>query len=503
MWGDIERWRKLGNDTEAATVLGATLEPKRSRRPKPIHHPHKHHPAFPTGRVKEGNIFVHTLFDKLSKNQKQDVHNLWSGHLNPNNLNKKISKICEANNIGSSSKSFSHEHSSFRHHITPHTTLEHQEKDDKELSLAHVDVPDNFNEILEQFDAVCRIKQDQETKAKDNHEDEAHSSETKSTKAKAADSKEILASTKLHFLPSTALHTTKAEKYTSVKAVDSSFVDSKWNYRKSRSFEAGKAAEISEFLKSELQALQSSGNGPGIKRLQVYSACFDKIINEFKTFSPILAEIKAEYDHVINSFDFDQTELEFLRAKVRKLIAQNQNRLLLRYERRKSNDLERRVEKYKEENENLKSELRRKLAIYASYLPPSAIHEKRKNDPMLNEIETQIYAENEDPITIYERKIQQLSEETSSKTIEIDRLTKAQKEDFVPKSYSDKIYDTLKETETSYEKLKIKSAELEQELSEKQSLVAKLENSLREKEEQYHFLISEYTGLSEAIKNKG
>ncbi|KAJ3212807.1 hypothetical protein HDU67_003612, partial [Dinochytrium kinnereticum] len=542
------RWRTLGHHADSLSVAAAaarsrpSLEPrshhhfnhKRQRNSHPVHHLHNHNhnhlsssssshppPALthqslnPSSikscsiTIKRPSLFVHALFDKLSVAQKKDVHAIWAGHLNHDNLNRRL--------IPSTI---------FASSVPPINDLKSSDDagkggggggDPPQLSsadplsdIAHVDVPDNFEAILEQFDAISGPGSKPPPPAVDGPstlDAKLIATSEPSCEAAVAASKEAPQektgkTPTRHFLPSSSLHTTKSEKYMVVKAVDSGLVESKWNYKKSRHSEADKAAELAEFLRKELIALNCPSQGPDIRRLQVFSSCFDRIIGEFKSYSSILAEIKAEYDLIIRNFDFDQTELEFLRAKVRKLIAQNQNRLLLRYERRKSNELEKKVESLKDENENLKSELRRKLALYASYLPPSTLHEKRKNDALLAEIEPQAFLENEDPITQYERKIQQLSEETQQKTSEIDRLTRSQQEDYVPKTLSNKLADSLKETETNYDKLKSKSAELESVLSEKQALVTKLENALREKEEQYHFLISEYTGLTEAVKGR-
>ena len=64
------------------------------------------------------------------------------------------------------------------------------------------------------------------------------------------------------------------------------------------------------------------------------------IIEEFPTFGNLLAQIKSEYDRLLTAFYTDQQELDFLRTKVVKLVSVNENRLLLKYEKRKCKDLE-------------------------------------------------------------------------------------------------------------------------------------------------------------------
>ncbi|KAJ1566416.1 hypothetical protein HK096_001503, partial [Nowakowskiella sp. JEL0078] len=101
-------------------------------------------------------------------------------------------------------------------------------------------------------------------------------------------------------------------------------------------------------LQKELVAIPPSVPGiPNMKRLAVYSNCFSKIIENFRIYGPLLSEIKSEYDAVISNFHSDQHELEFLRMKVQKLLSQNENRLLLKYERSKGQELENIVEKLK------------------------------------------------------------------------------------------------------------------------------------------------------------
>lgn len=63
-----------------------------------------------------------------------------------------------------------------------------------------------------------------------------------------------------------------------------------------------------------------------------------------------MAEIKNEYDKTIANFQSDQRELNFLRTKVQKLLSQNENRLLLKFERKKCRDLEKMLVELEEEN---------------------------------------------------------------------------------------------------------------------------------------------------------
>ncbi|KAJ1566371.1 hypothetical protein HK405_010098 [Cladochytrium tenue] len=60
---------------------------------------------------------------------------------------------------------------------------------------------------------------------------------------------------------------------------------------------------------------------------------------------------ESEYDAVVDNLSVDEDELAFLRSKVRKLLAQNENRSLLRHERRRCLRLERQMTELEDENE--------------------------------------------------------------------------------------------------------------------------------------------------------
>ena len=60
---------------------------------------------------------------------------------------------------------------------------------------------------------------------------------------------------------------------------------------------------------------------------------------------------------------------------------------------------------------SLKTEVKRKLAIYASYLPQSIFAEKKKEDPLLEGVESANYSprSGNDPITQYEKQVADLT----------------------------------------------------------------------------------------------
>ncbi|KAJ3375207.1 hypothetical protein HDU84_000640 [Entophlyctis sp. JEL0112] len=271
-------------------------------------------------------------------------------------------------------------------------------------------------------------------------------------------------------MPAYKLNVTKQGQYQTFKHADKTLVQSEWI----RKQETSKIDSVRAALRQELEDLGCATDGPDLRKLRVYQHTFDKIIAEFKQYGPVLAEIK------------------------------NENRLLLRFERKKSVRMEAIIAQLKKENEFLASELKRKLALYASYLPPTVLSEKRRDDELLAEVEHMIpkHAAGDDPITLYEKKINALEEEGSAMASRIEQLQRSQEEDFVPKAIHDQVATNRSELSNKYSELKQLHTKLEEELVAKGALVTKLEAALREKEEQYHFLIAEYTGLQEALAKK-
>lgn len=97
------------------------------------------------------------------------------------------------------------------------------------------------------------------------------------------------------------------------------------------------------FLETELELANCPSTGPDMKRLRIYSELFEIIIKDFTTYDGLLAEIKNEYDLVIANSCQKEDELVFLRTKVQKLVAKNENRVMLRFERERCKELEERI----------------------------------------------------------------------------------------------------------------------------------------------------------------
>ncbi|KAI9341883.1 hypothetical protein BDR26DRAFT_1006844 [Obelidium mucronatum] len=524
---DLKRWRKLGNDPFHNEPLsnGAVFHTKKKHNNHvPQHIPHKHPSklsliGFEHGRrVKQEKVFVHDVLERISVNQKKDIDVLWGGHLNHNNVNKILQVSPFQQRKFSPPKKPPQPSPIPGEYIpkTPERALSASITDHPApTALGHVDVPENMHDMLREFDSVRLQDHDHEAEEQCDDLDPDHNAadgrkppvntvheQKKAATASMLDKDDPARRRK--YLPAYQLNLTKHGQYKAMKTTDHELVQSEWT-RKQETTKMDNLKELTKFLETELAALGCSDPGPDMKRLQVYRYVFDRIIEDFRHYGPILAEIKNEYDTFISSYSLDQNELVFLRNKVRKLLAQNENRLLLKFERKKSIQMESLIAHLKDENEFLNSELRRKLTLYASYLPPAILSERKREDVMLTEVEPNIkkFQPGEDPITLYEKQIKNLTDEGNAKSTEIAHLKKAQNEDFVAKQIHTILESEHDQVTEKYSQLKETHAHLEEELKTKVSTVAKLEAALREKEEQYHFLIAEYTGLTESMAKKG
>jgi hypothetical protein len=72
----------------------------------------------------------------------------------------------------------------------------------------------------------------------------------------------------------------------------------------------------------------------------VYRAAFERLISEFKQYGPLLAEIKKAYDNTVAQSVADSNEIYFLKCKIQTLMSENENRNLLKAERRRVRELE-------------------------------------------------------------------------------------------------------------------------------------------------------------------
>jgi hypothetical protein len=282
-----QRWRDLATSgTFTHPYKRATFVPKKE---KPVVTQKPTSPAKPTPHMERPKLAK--ALQKLTIDQKSDVVAYTSGHLNHDRMNKEIGRI---QNMGKKIEFKSSE---------------------QEYTL------DETVKEMERFDAV---RQGQKVGAS-NHP------------APVTNLKTSHINNNCKFVPNYQLKLSKRDKLKSFVEIDKGIVSRERLYTKS--LQAGNQDKVEAYQKlvqENLSKLNCAQDGPSIERLQVYSAVFAKLMTEFKSFEPILAEIKHEYDTTISSFQADQRELIFLRTKVQKLLGENENRLLLTFEQEKN-----------------------------------------------------------------------------------------------------------------------------------------------------------------------
>ncbi|KND04674.1 uncharacterized protein SPPG_08837 [Spizellomyces punctatus DAOM BR117] len=511
MDSDIKRWISMSSQGHSYPGERVTLVPRAKGPVKSnfrASHVPQQRPRVMLKKMHQERAYMADLLDRLNAEQKKDVGTVWSGYLNPDVTNKKYKEVETAakgkekeadkagNWISKSAVNVNTEVLDGNLASKGPTAAQSGAENtiggvDRTLDEKTIHNVTDLHDVLEQYDAV-KVRQILSPPLP----------ETEAAPPKAAHQLPTLpAHVRARIIPSPYLNMTKHDEWKTHKEIDEILDRKDWTYKQNQFAKADQLEKLYKFVQKELEALDAPPSGPDFRRLQVYSAAFEKVIAEFKLYGPILAEIKNEYDKTIASFHNDQRELNFLRTKVQKLLSQNENRLLLKYERRKSKRLEKQLEELEAENHQLRDDLRRKLAIYAAYLPSSTLEKKKKEDTTLAEIADEIksFKIGDDPVSVYERKIGALEVEVTERNGQIEALKKAQAEDYVPRAEKEKTDVALREAETRLEDLQRQNALLEQELHDQKAELSTVSSTLREKQEQYQFLLKEYNELSEAV----
>ncbi|KAI8820979.1 uncharacterized protein EV422DRAFT_48047 [Fimicolochytrium jonesii] len=503
--------------------------------------------------------FIASVLDKLSASQKKHVDTLYHGYLNPAVTNRMYKEVKEAHGkartapeglgradecVGGSDGGMQGLESvpeGVRVHAggsvgkrgadvgRAEVGAKVQTTGEKPQALVHHTT--DLHDVLEQYDAV-KLRDTVFPPLGGNGADGAHHlqpppyqprsdhSETPSTTTAqptlpslpsptsaprtSSDAEGNLTTHQHYIVPNASLNLTKREEWKARREIDATLERVHWTSTTKRFAKVDRLQELYAYLEKELQVLDAPAVGPDFRRLQVYGAVWEKIIIEFRVYGPILAEIKNEYDKTIASFHNDQRELTFLRTKVQKLLAQNENRLLVKFERRKTKTLAAKYVALEVENARLKDELRRKLAQYAAYLPPSILEQKKREDTTLAEVGPDIktFKAGEDPITMYEKQVEGLNSQIAQRDDQLVALKKDMEENTVPKAENDKVETALKKTQSSLQALQVQSAELKLELAQQNHKLADMAAALKEKQHQYDVLNKEYSELSEAVARK-
>ena len=177
----------------------------------------------------------------------------------------------------------------------------------------------SFVDLLEEYDSI-----------QPNPSTKTQTSPQAKTQADIGTRKSQHKSSRIKIIPNTNLTLTKSDHYKSIRAIHDDYIVQKDQFTSSRLLpKEQKLQDYYTQLEEELNALECPTNGPDFNRLAIYSHTFDTLIQEFKTYGPLLADIKKVYDGIISHFQLNQQELDTLRSKVQKLYANNENRLLL------------------------------------------------------------------------------------------------------------------------------------------------------------------------------
>ncbi|TPX62152.1 hypothetical protein PhCBS80983_g00742 [Powellomyces hirtus] len=467
------------------------------------------------------------LLDTFSASQRKDVETLSSGYLNPDVSNRRMKGEMKARaEAAASAAGGAVDKSSASAWLqslgptyipatpsevqAPATNKQDEMKPERKEALdavltgtephriAHNTT--DLHDVLEKFDAVklqekFPVAEASSLPAAETSEAALDSSSSSSRKVTLPD---LPAALRQRFVPNPILSMTKRDSWRTRQEIDTMLDRSTWMSSPKKFAKQDQLEKLYAFLERELEALQAPESGPDFRRLQVYSAVWDKVIKEFKLYGPVLSEIKNEYDKTVANFHNDQRELNFLRTKVQSLLSQNENRLLIKYERRKTRALEAKYAALEAENEQLKADLRRKLAMYAAYLPPSVLEQKKKDDPVLEAIGSEIktYKLGEDPISRYENQIDSLSKDVSRCETEISDLRKSHAVDYVLRSEKDAVETALVYAEANLEELRAQNSALQKQVAEQQTELDTVTAGVKERQQQYEFLYKEYKCVS-------
>ncbi|KAI8909463.1 hypothetical protein DFJ77DRAFT_472613 [Powellomyces hirtus] len=538
MDSDIKRWAGLSAQGEHTLYPGerVVLAP-RSRSPtRPrihISHGPKQRRLRPgKAPLHEERAFMAHLLDTFSASQRKDVETLSSGYLNPDVSNRRMKGEMKAlAEAAASAAGGAVEKSSASAWLqslgptyipatpsevqAPATNKQDEMKPERKEAvdavltgtephrIAHNTT--DLHDVLEKFDAVKL--QEKFPVAEASSLPAAETSEAaldSSSSPRKVTLPDLPTALRQRFVPNPILSMTKRDGWRTRQEIDTMLDRSTWMSSPKKFAKQDQLEKLYAFLERELEALQAPESGPDFRRLQVYSAVWDKVIKEFKLYGPVLSEIKNEYDKTVANFHNDQRELNFLRTKVQSLLSQNENRLLIKYERRKTRALEAKYAALEAENEQLKADLRRKLAMYAAYLPPSVLEQKKKDDPVLEAIGSEIktYKLGEDPISRYENQIDSLSKDVSRCETEISDLRKSHAVDYVLRSEKDAVETALVYAEANLEELRAQNSALQKQVAEQQTELDTVTAGVKERQQQYEFLYKEYNELSEAVARK-
>jgi hypothetical protein len=136
------------------------------------------------------------------------------------------------------------------------------------------------------------------------------------------------------------------------------------------------------------------------------------------------------------------------------------------------------------------------MSVYASYLPRTVFKDQQGFILDFNRV-AYAFEYGKDPLSLRDKAIAEKDKALAEKTKEIEDLKKAQEEDFVPRLTKEKIEENFKILEVAFKKHVEANAALETELHKKREYIRNIEADLREKVQQYQFLVAEYRSVDQ------
>lgn len=192
----------------------------------------------------------------------------------------------------------------------------------------------------------------------------------------------------------------------------------------------------------------------------------------------------------------------FLRNKVSHLLAKNENRVLLKVERKKVSRLQQEIKELKEEQARMKKDTFRKLSIYSAYIPEHFVKDRLddQNDLLKDSIAKirSTIEDGMDPLTCLEAQVEGLQAEVAVKSEIIQELQSSISTNYVTKASKELVDESLLEAKEKLGKVLELNKEQESCIKKFNSELDNLKSVLRDKENQYETLSKEYTELSEA-----
>ncbi|XP_067944320.1 clathrin heavy chain linker domain-containing protein 1-like isoform X2 [Watersipora subatra] len=133
--------------------------------------------------------------------------------------------------------------------------------------------------------------------------------------------------------------------------------------------------ELQQYMDNEMAQIDSTDHK---QRYIIHSAAFSRLIDHVHAYKPLLTRVKKEYEDVVNAIERGKSEANYLNDKIQS-IAQEPS--TLRNYRRRHDELAKRIEVIRADNDKLKKELRelkaaKKLSIATEQ--QAAPVEKRK-----------------------------------------------------------------------------------------------------------------------------